>query len=771
MGDYDFFKQRKLVSIALFFGIGICIGYAWDSAPISVLLLVSLLLLVLAIVLSKKGRAAIYCVCAFSLLLGIARMSYANNPALPPKGKMYVKATVHGEGKIKENEPKAQLYLANITLTDENGNKYTHPKAYWTYYFNKGDSRILPLHGQKVSFYGNVYYPSPAQNPYGFDFRLFLLQRGTSIGISGAKELELIPNRQLEAKNPFLRIKNNAVKRMNDLFGDSSALPNALLLGDRSKLDADTKKSFQLAGISHVLAISGLHISLLVYVIDAFFSKLKLNKKISNILILCFLLFYCVFLGFSSSVVRASIMAAVFLFGKYMRKRRDTLSSLALSFLIILIFKPFEIFSAGFQLSFLAVLGIILVGNRLRYELKKRPYMPLNKFILTYGATLGASLFTMPVLANTFHYAPLSALIFSPIAIWAVGVLMPAYLFSFAASFLSMGIVKALVVPPVKLFANIFELAAEKISMLPYASIRLPAIPWYISLIYYMILLLLSRYVIFNKKQKFVIIALSVIFAAVNILVSYDNSVRYLQLSVGNADSAVIEDGKYTYVIDAGKNGGDLASYILSRGRNIDALFISHLHMDHVGGLEELLSNEVPIAKIYLSHAAENAPNFKRIPEPLLKAKAAGIPILRLNKGDILSRGRVKLNVLWPDKDGMPKNLPVNDRSLALYFDLDGISLLTCGDLGKKYEMNAALPADILKSAHHGSKSATQEEFLSEVSPEYIIISVSETKEHQLDNIMQTAENLNQTLITTYEDGAILIHCKDGEINIKDWKR
>ena len=771
MGDYNFLRQRKLVSIAFFFGVGICIGYAWDSAPLAVLLLTSLLLLILAIVLSKKGKTAIYCVCILSLLLGIARMSYANNPALPPKGKMFVEATVHGEGKIKESEPKAQLYLSNITLTDESGNKYTHPKAYWTYYFNKGDSRILPLDGQKVSFYGNMYYPSPAQNPYGFDFRLFLLQRGTSIGISGAKELELIPNRQIEAKNPLLQIKNNAVIRMNDLFGNSSALPNALLLGDRSQLETDTKKSFQLAGISHVLAISGLHISLLVYVIDAFFSKLKINKKLSNILILCFLLFYCIFLDFSSSVVRASVMAAVFMFGKYMRKRRDTLSSLALSFIIILIIKPFEIFSAGFQLSFLAVLGIILVSNRLRYELNKRPYNPLNKLILAYGATLGASLFTLPVLTNTFHYAPLSALIFSPVAIWAVAVLMPAYLFSFAASFISMGIVKALVVPPVKLFADIFELTAEKVATLPYASIRLPVIPWYISLMYYIILLLLSRYVIFNKKQKLGIIALSLIFASVNILVSYDNSVRYLQLSVGNADSAIIEDGKFTYVIDAGKNGGDLASYILSRGRNIDALFISHLHMDHVGGLEELLSNEVPIAKIYVSHNAENAPNFKRIPKALIKAKEAGIPILRLNKGDILSRGRVKLNVLWPDKDSMPKNLSVNDRSLALHFDLDGVSLLTSGDLGKKYEMNAALPADILKSSHHGSKSATQEEFLSKVSPEYILVSVSETKEHQLDNIIQMAENLNQTLLTTYDDGAILIHCKDGEINIKDWKR
>ena len=206
MGDY-IFKQRKLVSVALFFDVGICIGYAWDSAPFG-FAFIELFTSHFSHSTIKKGNS--YIAYAYFALLGIARMSYANNPALPPKGKMFVEATVHGKGKIRESEPKAQLYLSKITLTDESGNKHTHPKAYWTYYFNKGDSRILPLDGQKVSFYGNMYHPSPAQNPYGFDFRLFLLQRGTSIGISGAKELELIPYRTARSKNPILNKKQRS---------------------------------------------------------------------------------------------------------------------------------------------------------------------------------------------------------------------------------------------------------------------------------------------------------------------------------------------------------------------------------------------------------------------------------------------------------------------------------------------------------------------------------------------------------------------------------
>lgn len=759
MKERSFLSQRKIFCIACAFAIGVFTGFIWKN-PNIVLIAAGAALSFLAALFYIK-QSAVIALCILSFFLGLWRCAYVNSQKLPPKGKYMVSAEVEGTGSLSADGRRARIALKNVKLFDGSENRYYAPKAYLTYYLSKNDA-VLPFDGQRIEFSSKLYHPSPAQNPYGFDFRLYLLQKGIPIGLSGAKDMRFVPHEIKDHLNPFVRLKLSAAKHIDSVFGENSAMPKALLLGLKDGIDPETAESFRLAGLAHLLAISGLHISLLVYILSRVFSKLKIRHSISNIIILLFLAFYCVFLNFSSSVVRASLMAAALMLGKIKKRRRDALTSLSSAFLIILIFKPLELFSLGFQLSFLAVLGIILFGNFARYFLSRRPYRKRHKIWLAYGISFGAALFTLPPIANAFHSVPFVSLLFGPITALAAGVLIPAYLFIFSLSFMPLANALAL---PAGFLTRLFEALTDIAAHMSLSSVRLPAFPWYFTLFYYTFLIMLSRYVMLNFKQKAAALSSLALFCAAMFAFNYESGVTYTMFSVGKGDSACIEDKRNCYIIDTGANASDLAEYILSRGKNVNAVFISHLHADHAGGLEQLIEKGVNIDKIYLSHGAEYAPDLKQTPHALALAKEKGIPISYLSAGDSLDFGRVKFSVLWPHKNRMHELLPLNERSMALKISLDNVDLLSCGDLGARYDKYAASPVHVLKASHHGSKNASSEEFLRIAQPDYALVSSDAGSEAALRHLQSKLKNTK--IIASFSNGAIKIICRDGKARIR----
>ncbi|MDO5021774.1 MAG: ComEC/Rec2 family competence protein [Eubacteriales bacterium] len=764
MKEHSFFKQRKIFSIACAFALGVFVGFIWKNPNVCLIAAGLILSIMAAFFCVNKKQDAMLALVLLSFFFGALRCAYVNNPKLPPEGQVQVTARVEGVGTMSSDGKRARFILRNVKLKDDTNKTYNIPKAYWTYYINEYGG-AMPLDGQRLEFSAKLYHPRPAQNSYGFDFRLYLLQKGIALGLSGAKDLSFIPERQLQHQSPLLRLKLYAEEKLDEIFRENSALPKALLIGLRDGIDEETSQNFRMAGISHVLAISGLHISLLVYVLSWVFSKLKIKPFVSNAIILLFLGFYCVFLSFTSSVVRASIMAAVLMLGKSKRKRRDSLTSLSFAFLIILIFKPLELFAVGFQLSFLAVLGIILTGNSVRHYLRKRPYRKTHKIWLAYGISLGAALYTLPIIANTFHFVPFISLLFSPVAITFVGLLMPVYIFTFLFSFIHMPLAEGFVAKPVILLTNFFELSAEYVANLPLSNVLLPAFPWYVTCFYYAVLIMLSRYVLLNIKQKMAILTGFAVFAGLNGLLQREHGISYTMFSVGRGDCAYIEYGPDCFIIDTGENASDLANCILSRGKRVKALLISHLHEDHVGGLEQLIKKGVKIERIYLSYHAELAPDLKQIPYALNLAIQNGIPISRISRGDSLNFNKLRFTVLWPDKDKMHPLLPLNDRSLGIYIELDGVSFLNLGDLGRTYEIYAGTPANMLKASHHGSKSALSDSFLEQVRPDYVLVSTQENKAESLSHLYDKFSE--SQIITSFSNGAASIICLDGEAKIR----
>lgn len=764
-----FHVQRPLVCAALCFGVGIAIGGLWQD-PLTLLPWLGLGAALLALLLQRwAGKSLLWPACFLLLFAGMLLVIRAAHPVLPPPGQYEVSARVEGQSEVRVPDGRTKVILRDVRLTDAEGNEHQLNGAYLTYY--PGLQDVLPQDGQRLRFLSRLYWPSPQRNPYGFDFRLYLLQKGIPAGLSGAKGMLMEPAVQAGPSSPWLRARLWVAEHLDQLLYTEAPLLKALLIGQRAELPDELRDDFQRTGIAHVLSVSGLHVGILVLVLRQLFKWLKLSPRMQFGLLFLLLLAYCRLLDFAAPVLRASVLALFLSFGLLVHRRSDPLTGLSAAFMVILIFRPLDLFHVGFQLSFLAVLGIFTLGDRLnaawlRFR-ERRHVSPrwMDKAVYAAVATLSATLFTAPLVMRSFHYFSPVGLLFSPLVCLVIGVamwyglaLLPLSLLSFsAAQFLAW---------PLRKGISLLLLLTEWTASLSFATIRTAAPPVLLILGVLTILLLLSRYSRLRRRWR-AIVMLAVLLPSIGFAVAkQEDGVRYMQLSLGNADAAVIEDGAETYLIDAGEQGSELASYLLSRGRSVDGLYITHLHFDHIGGLEELMRLRVPIRKIYLPFGALEAKVDNGCLDLLDAAKRRGIAVETLAKGDGLQGRRLSMRVLWPVRDQLYPGMDPNHGSLVTRWELDGVSLLATGDLTRQYERYAAEPAQLLKVAHHGSRGSSSQAFLDIVQPQIALLSASEMQLPRMGDLLARLESMGCESHSTAFSGALSLLCRDGQLRI-----
>ncbi|MGI6696791.1 MAG: ComEC/Rec2 family competence protein [Christensenellales bacterium] len=754
-----FAKQRPLVACAVCYGAGVFAGGMWWG--FAWLIPGAGLVFALAAVALVYRKAA--AVAAAFFFLGVLLAGLAANPALPKAGKYQIQGRVTGEAVRRESDGRITVKLTDVTAENEQGARHIKA-AHWTYY--PGKDAILPMDGQTVSFSGNLYHPSPQRNPFGSDFKAFLLQKGITVGISGARELSFSPQEQILPESPWMRARLYLSKQFDRFLGDDSGLAKALIIGMREDISEETRISFRDAGVAHVLAVSGLHVSLLVGILCAALRKLRLSPRALFVLFLVLLLAYCRLLDFSASIVRASIITLIYLLGQALHRRVDPLTSLAAAFLAILLFWPLELFNLGFQLSFLAVAGIITLGDSLmalyaRWEKRRHPHQYITNIVAAYITTLSASAFTLLPLACAFHAFSLAGLLISPIAIAGVGLLMVLYLAGLLISLISLPLAQFVAWPIVKL-TQLYESMVAWTAELPCAVLRLPSPAWWQALMVMALLILLTRYVLLKPRWRMACAWVMVVLLAGIPLLPRHDPVRYMQLDAGTADSAVILDGEKTLVIDTGEHGRDLASFVLSTGRRIDLLLLTHLHADHMAGLEQLLKEEVPIGKILMASGALEAEVSASSLQWLDVARERGIAVGFLGAGDEISLNRVRGKVLWPYHGAAYPGLDANANSLVMLWDLDGVSLLSTGDVGAAYSHYLTASAQVLKVPHHGSRHDATEALIAMVNPEIAIITASGTQPDRYYQAASRILNAGACYAVTGETGAVTITCQDG---------
>lgn len=761
-----FHVQRPLVCLACLFGLGVYVGGSW-AQPILWIPWLGLALAVVAFLIHHRGR---WLAVGLALLFaGLLLAQAAARPLVPPAGDYQVTGTVQGLSELRQPDGRVQARLKGVVARNEAGTAYKLPAVYWTYYAKQEEP--LPMDGQQVSLQGSLYLPSGQLNPAGFNFRRYLLQQGIPMGLSGAKALQLDPPGQTQAASIWLRLRLHLGAVLDGAMGDEAALFKALLIGSREDLASTTTDAFRDAGIAHILAVSGLHVGILTAWLLMLFRWLRLHSRLQFGLVLLFLLAYCRLLDFSAPVVRAAVLSLLMLGGRLLHRRSDPLTSLAVAFVLILLMRPLDLFTIGFQLSFLAVLGIITLGDRLQHLWRQsRPGLRLfDRPVLALQATLAATAFTAPLSMTVFHQLPVMGLLLSPIACAIVGLLMPYGLLILLAGLLHMPYVAQLALPARWLSSMLIRLT-ELSAGLPFARLRTAAPALLLILAAYLSLLFLSRYLIIRPCHKLLLPLLLVTPVLATLALAPQQAVRYTQLNAGNADAAVIEDGHHTYVIDAGEHGGDLASYLLSRGCSIDKLFITHLHRDHVGGLEQLLARGVPIGEMVLPYGALDAQVDAASTSLLALASSKGIAASFWAAGDKLAAGRHSMQVLWPMRDRLYPGMNANHGSMVMLWQLDGVSLLTTGDLSGEYERYASQPAQVLKVAHHGSKGSSSQAFLSMVRPQVALLSISRPQLERIPAVMGRLDKLGCSIYATQDQGALILQCEQGQMRLEQYQ-
>ena len=730
---------------AFFLSGGILLGRSASS----VLWGLAALLLSLSAVLLLRNRLRWAACMALTLALGFVSGFAAFHPALPPENTYAVQGIVSDE--IRSGHyGQVRVFLTDVTL---NGQPQ-RSGAYWTFYPESVPEDLLP--GKLASFQASLYHPGGAVNPNGYDFREELLRRGVAFGLYGDDSLVLSDPAHFSLIGFCARLRHDWTQRLCEAMGEEAGgYASALLLGSRSLIPSEDRAAFSRLGIAHILSVSGFHVSILVALLSPLFRLLRFRPGTRLALYAALLFLYCVLCGGSQPVIRASLLILLALLGKMLNRPRSGLHLLSAAYLIIAVLSPVQLTGVSFQLTFGAMLGLTLVTPFLSARCPFRAAFLLrlwNGISVVLGAQLGV---LYPVLAH-YQELPLLGLLVN----------LPA---SAAATALILADWAALITLPIPFLSPVFAWLASSLSSLFLSLIRLAGSLPGITLWTHAATMLTAAGVLlmmaaltsllrFRPLVRSLMASASAALIAVSLLPENHMSTEYIQFSVGNADAAVLWDQDRVWVMDTGEADGVLSSYLRRHRLTPEGVILTHLHTDHAGGLQSLLDDGIPIRKLYLPEGAEQQLVHEDILLLLDTLKAAGTEIIHLSRGDVLPMPSGTLAVLWPEKGRTRIRQDANNSSMVSRLTLNGVSMLQTGDITGAYEMYTALPADVLRAAHHGSVSSTSPAFLQAVSPRVILLSCAKEARH--DEFAGRSGGL--PVWSTARSGALTLSFSDG---------
>lgn len=524
-------------------------------------------------------------------------------------------------------------------------------------------------------------------------------------------------------------------EKTQELFPDTAdGFMTALLTGDKDELyDDGGYTHMKIAGLAHVVAVSGMHLSFLVGAVRLITGRRRRTAFICAPVTLVFM----AMTGFTPSVVRAGIMLLIMLIAPILRRENDAPTSLSAAALLLLAVNPMSIASVSFQLSFAAMLGLILFSSplheRLRgIELRRgRKTLHLPQYVTaTVSASLASSVLTMPLSALHFGFVSTYALLANLLCLWAVSA---AFLLGYAcciAGFVlpAAGRVLALgvsVLPEYVLFA------AKCVARLPFSAIYTTS--------NYGAWLIIFAYAVFaiayllrgEGRMRLIAPACACIVAFCTVTLVYnevpDGSLTVTAIDVGQGQSIAVMQHDATALIDCGginspDNAGETASaYLRAQGREtIDLLILTHLHADHANGVEYLLDT-MTVRYLLLPEDADDAGFSDGI---ITAAQENGTQIKYITEDTHAELGAVDMTVYAPLGTS-----DANERGLMVLGDYGDFEFLVTGDADMGTERMLTrlytLPdIELLIVGHHGSKYSTSEELLEETTPDTAFISV-----------------------------------------------
>ena len=534
-------------------------------------------------------------------------------------------------------------------------------------------------------------------------------------GVNGP--YELIKYKNIGNRFVLSKINNYFIKTIDNHPSEYKGYIKSLIFSDSSEV-SDIKEKTTKIGVSHILAVSGMHISILILVIEFVLKRIFYFEKPIDIGIIVFLLFYIIITNFSLTVLRASLMVIlreIFKINKLTFTKLDILSIVGI---IILMTNPNTLFLLSFELSFLVSFIIIIFTSNITFE---------NKIINMYFICLISFLVSLPLIINVNYEFSLLSIILGPFFILFFELLLyPVTLFIFIFPKI------ANIFNPVFLF---FEYYTTQLSSINDFNIIVGRLHIVIILLYYVILFFLLSSFEVKRFRKYTI---SIFIVFLSLVYNKDMFNPFLTVkfyNVGQGDSILISlpKGEGYILFDCYNNIND---YLKRDGvRDIDIVFLTHGHSDHVDSYPVIL-DEFNVDKTFSSYYDNTI---------LLKEYKKKYEIRLVKSGDVISLGDALFDILGPIKYYDNEN----DNSLVVKFIYDDLSVLFTGDIEIDAELDLVnkyqkyLSVDILKVAHHGSKTSSSELFLSFVNPKYYVISVGLNNFYNLPNNTLILEKRN----------------------------
>lgn len=537
---------------------------------------------------------------------------------------------------------------------------------------------------------------------------------------------------------------------------DCVAFAKALLLGDTSELSYRADTALKVSGIRHVVAVSGLHISIFFAII----STITFRKRFLTALVgMPLLLLFAAVAGFTPSVTRACIMCGLMLTAQLLDKEYDGPSALAFAVLIMLVVNPYCVCSVSFQLSVASIAGIFLFAPGIREKLttglagkKGKKYRLLRKLAAGISVTVGAQILTIPLCAYYFGIISLVGVITNLLVLWVVSLtfclLVAVCVLTLVCSALA-GVVGA----AAGIFIRYVLLVANVMSAFPLASVYTIS-PYVTAWLFFAYLLLLIYLQCRNMARPFVCCAiLSLCFA---LMASWwepsSSDVRFTVLDVGQGQCLIMQSGGRVYVVDCGGDSdsrtADLAAEtLLSQGyTHVDGLILTHTDRDHAGG-----------AACFLSRIQTGFLILPRQPEEI---EVPGDTQVVIASQDLqITDGCTKISVFAPVFHGEE-----NEMSLCVLFDTEKCDILITGDRNAFGERSLLrhgdIPdVDILIAGHHGSRYSNCEELLAAAKPEIVCVSVGAENPygHPDAEVLERFANFCCTVYRTDQHGNIVI--------------
>ena len=631
-------------------------------------------------------------------------------------------------------------------------------------------------YGQNLQLTGHIWKADPVTNPYEFDFGEYLNRQGLA-AYATAKLEDVTPMEiRRDAMSAFIDARRAISSRIDALFPGNAALVRALVLGDRSLLDDEFRESLNRTGTAHLISISGLHVTVLAALLSMVLG-LFMNRNRANVAAVLLLIPYGALIGFNAPFVRALIMFALLCFAPLAGHPSDSITRLAVALLGYLLVHPLAVGDAGFVLSFSASAGILLLMpplmsltgitglGRRREKAAGLKRLGLNLayyFPSLLCASLAAQLATLPAVVAFFGVQPMLSL---PFNLVCVPICMLGYMLALAALILSavwlpLGMLTAKA--PDWLFTLLVS-ATRFSTRLPAAGAHFGRYPGWLVLIHWMVILAasdLSRISLRVRRwMPFAVLALAGVSALVSFARAWPFAVIFMD--AGQADCAIVHTRGHTYLFDAGDTYTPAADYLNATCLRLDAVFLSHPHQDHAGGLADVLSNFRP-GVIYVPEGWYSPEDTSpAVTEAMDLAGNMGIPIVELRAGDSLSLdGRMKVDIFSPVRGENYDE--VNDMSMLALLSCDGRRVLFTGDLSAEGEPALIPDADVLKVAHHGSAKATSTRFLEAVTPDIAVISVGENNfGHPSQNTLDKLDGIGARTLITRDLGMITLTPED----------